>query len=157
MKQAPTISKDRMLEKFHTMTGRVVWADLEKPDRYNKYGITITVDLKSHDWASFKRMYMSQVEDGDLATAPEDALKNLGQWGCTMLNDVDECTDEPRWFEGDVVIKFKSNKCPRICDRTIKCGDEVIVGYDMKHYSFTNDEGVDLEGVSLYLNGAIKA
>ena len=99
---------------------------------------------------------MSQGEDGDLATAPEDALKNLGQWGSTMLNDVDECTDEPRWFEGDVVIKFKSNQCPRICDRTIKCGDEIIVGYDMKHYSFTNDEGVDLEGVSLYLNGVIK-
>ncbi len=155
MKQAPTISKATMLEKFHTFTGRVVWADLEKPNKWGKHGITVTVDLKSNDWKNFARLYMDQVEAGDLSTSPEDALKNLGAWGANMLNEKDEVVD-PVWYEGDVVLKFNSKVCPRIVDRTLQCGDTVCIGYDLKHYCFTNEEGVDMEGVSLYLNAAIK-
>ena len=156
MSTQPTIKKHTMLEKFNTITARVVWADLERPDKYGKYGVTLTVDTRNGDWATFKKLYMQQVEEGDLPTGPEHALRDLGEWGAKMLNECDDTTGEPTWFEGDVVIKLKTNKLPRIADRTIKCGDTVIAAYGMRAYSFMNEEGEQLEGVSLYLNGVIK-
>ena len=138
------------INKKNTITGRLIWADLEKTDKWGKYTATVTIDRNNPDWQQFVDHIKDVCADDDVCVSADDVARSIGEWGSTQLNELD---GSDRWHEADLSIRAKTKSLPHSCDTAVRTGDTVTMAYQAATYSFQGDEGELIEGVTLYLNG----
>ena len=128
--------------------GWCVWADLDRPNKWGKYGVTVVFDKAHPLWTAFQGKIAVLCSEEDVCVAAEDLTRNLGLNSATRLN---EYHDTESWHESDQCLTFKTNK-DWFKDLNIRTGDSVVLNWGSSIYSFINDEGQHIEGVALYLN-----
>ncbi len=134
---------------MNTFKGTVVWADLEKPSKFGKFGVTLTVDRNSESWQAFEAFISELCSESDVCRSADELTRNLGDNSAEYLNND---LQEPVWHSSDQCVVFRTKEIRYGVDLTVRRGDVVEIGYGASVYSFENDEGEQIEGVALYLN-----
>lgn len=123
-----------------------IWCSLKEPDEYGKYTMSILARPADPAWITALEKMIKIAEAEDVALDMDDLLKPVGQWASSSLPDVHEC---------DVALRLKTRHEPNVINprkHVLSSGTPVTVKCCPFVYSFTNDEGEHLEGLSLRLN-----
>ena len=134
---------------MNTFKGTVVWADLEKPSKFGKFGVTLTVDRNSDSWLSFQAFIDELCSETEVCRNADELTRNLGDNSAEYLNND---LEEPVWYCSDQCLVFRTKEIRSGVDLSVRRGDVVEISYGASVYSFRNDSDELIEGVALYLN-----